>query len=132
MSHTIHVIKTNAKDATEACVKMDKYFNPEINIDISLLKDLDPNHFQERLHEGSWDNYYDPELHDSFESYLEEILDIRNPVEFEDLIEFLNNATSQSSCKKIQTVFKQGGYEPDYIWFASYSIIGAINQANNT
>jgi len=73
MSHTVHVIKTNAKDAAEACVKMDKYFNPEINIDFNLLKDnllkdLDPNHFQERLHDGSWYNYYDPEFHDSFES----------------------------------------------------------------
>ena len=133
MSHAIHVVKTNAEDAASACIKIDKHFNPEVSIDIKLLNDLDPRHFQERLHLGSWDNYYYPELHDSFESYLEEILEIRNPFEFSDLIEFLDNPTSQSSCDRIQTVFKEAGYDySEYIWFASYSIIGAINQANRT
>ena len=40
MSHTIHVIKTNAKDAAAACSKIDKYFNPEVSIDIKLLNDF--------------------------------------------------------------------------------------------
>ena len=132
MSHTIHVIKTNAKNAAEACIKIDKYFNPSIYIDIDLLKDLEPSHFQERSHDGFWNNFYNPEIHDSFESYLEEISGIRNPFEYGDLVDFLDNPTSQSSCERIQTVFKAGGYELDYIWFASYSIIGTLNQANRT
>lgn len=133
MSHTIHVIKTNAKDAAEACVKIDKYFNPEINIDISLLKNLDPNHFQKRLHDGLWNNYYNPEIHNSFESYLKEIAEIRSTFEFSDLIEFLDNPTSKSSFELIQTVFKEAGYDySEYIWFATFSVIGAINQANIT
>ena len=44
----------------------------------------------------------------------------------------MDNPTSQSSCERIQTVFKVGGYELDDIWFASYSIFGAIVQANST
>lgn len=133
MSHTIHVIKINAKDASEACIEIDKYFNPAIYIDVDLLKDLEPSHFQKRLPEGSWDNYYDPELHDSFESYLEEISEIRSPFEFEDLIDFLDNPVSKNSCERIQTVFKEAGYDySENIWFASHSVIGAIDKANST
>ena len=133
MSHTIHVIKTNAKDAAAACSKIDKYFNPSIYIDVDLLKNLEPSHFQKRLHDGFWNNYYNPEIHDSFESYLKEIAEIRTTFEFSDLIEFLDNPTSQSSCDRIQTVFKEAGYDySEYIWFATFSVIGAINQANST
>ena len=120
--HNLHIVRVNARSHFSAQKKVDTHFNTETELDFYKL-DVNPEHFRELSVPYSEDYY------DSFETYLEELIDPYDQMKLWEIDDQLRDNGFGETANKIDSFLAEAGLELGLgEKLFSYQVLGSINK----